>query len=399
MFKTFKTILIMGILFIPFLVYADNGIGGGLIGGGEVIIGWREIASQDVVRPRTIITDIGTITDNNDGSIRLYFASSDLASNKFLRKDQNDTSTYSYDFGGGGIEVPNSASLPATCTVGQIYMDTDATSGQRIYACQSANTWTLQGDGGGGGGTPGGLDTQVQFNDASSFGGDSGLTYNKTTDLLSGVSLNFSGTATSDVVDAKYIEYSSGGVVTVRDGLTVNGNIIEQNAYYQYILLPESATLDDGNPPAITVIESTGTGTARFRVADFDATTDEILYWTFVVPDDMASGNWFADVSWYSNDVGPNETCFWELAISATTEADVDTPAEQAAGTSQTASEDVNETEANRLMQTTITISNLDSVAAGDVVTIVFNRDANNASDDLSSDARLISVRLRIPRG
>lgn len=38
---------------------------------------------------------------------------------------------------------------------------------------------------GSGGGTPGGSDTQVQFNDSSAFGGDAGLTYNKTTDTLS----------------------------------------------------------------------------------------------------------------------------------------------------------------------------------------------------------------------
>ena len=37
---------------------------------------------------------------------------------------------------------------------------------------------------GGGGGTPGGSDTQVQFNDGGTFGGDAGLTYNKTTDEL-----------------------------------------------------------------------------------------------------------------------------------------------------------------------------------------------------------------------
>lgn len=38
---------------------------------------------------------------------------------------------------------------------------------------------------GGGGGTPGGLDTQVQFNDASAFGGDAGLVYVKATNVLS----------------------------------------------------------------------------------------------------------------------------------------------------------------------------------------------------------------------
>lgn len=39
--------------------------------------------------------------------------------------------------------------------------------------------------GGGGSGTPGGSNTQVQFNDSGSFGGDSGLTYNKATNTLS----------------------------------------------------------------------------------------------------------------------------------------------------------------------------------------------------------------------
>jgi hypothetical protein len=37
---------------------------------------------------------------------------------------------------------------------------------------------------GGGAGTPGGADTQVQFNDGGAFGGDAGLTYNKTTNAL-----------------------------------------------------------------------------------------------------------------------------------------------------------------------------------------------------------------------
>ncbi len=35
-----------------------------------------------------------------------------------------------------------------------------------------------------GGSTPGGSDTQVQFNDATAFGGDAGMVYNKTTDVM-----------------------------------------------------------------------------------------------------------------------------------------------------------------------------------------------------------------------
>lgn len=41
--------------------------------------------------------------------------------------------------------------------------------------------------------SPGGLTTQVQFNDSSAFGGDAGLTYNKTTDSLTAL-----GTTTAD---------------------------------------------------------------------------------------------------------------------------------------------------------------------------------------------------------
>ena len=52
---------------------------------------------------------------------------------------------------------------------------------------------------GGGGGTPGGSDTQVQFNDGGAFGGDAGLVYDKTTNKL---------TAGGD------IEFNDGGTYT-----------------------------------------------------------------------------------------------------------------------------------------------------------------------------------------
>jgi hypothetical protein len=87
-----------------------------------------------------------------------------------------------------------------------------------------------------GGGTPGGTDTQVQFNDGgSTFGGDSGLTYNKTTDNLtvlgnlvigtSGKGIDFSatpGTGTSELL-ADYEEGTFTPVVTGSTSGTVNG--------------------------------------------------------------------------------------------------------------------------------------------------------------------------------
>jgi hypothetical protein len=55
-----------------------------------------------------------------------------------------------FDLDGGTLEVPNSTSLPGTCTPGQVYVDTDATSGQRFHYCDSTNTWQALGGGGSG---------------------------------------------------------------------------------------------------------------------------------------------------------------------------------------------------------------------------------------------------------
>jgi len=46
-------------------------------------------------------------------------------------------------------------------------------------------TWAPGGNGGGGNGTPGGANTQVQFNNEGNFGGDAGFTYNSVTNVLS----------------------------------------------------------------------------------------------------------------------------------------------------------------------------------------------------------------------
>lgn len=67
------------------------------------------------------------------------------------------------------------------------------------------------GSGGGGSTSPGGSDTQVQFNDGGAFGGDSGLTFNKTTNLLT------VGASTGDGGQAKVfgdINLDDGGTFT-----------------------------------------------------------------------------------------------------------------------------------------------------------------------------------------
>lgn len=60
--------------------------------------------------------------------------------------------------------------------------------GTNGYVLQTDGTgnlsWTAQTGNGGGNGSPGGANTQIQFNDSGVFGGDSGFTYNKNTNTL-----------------------------------------------------------------------------------------------------------------------------------------------------------------------------------------------------------------------
>lgn len=59
-------------------------------------------------------------------------------------------------------------------------------------------TWAAGGNGGGNG-SPGGANTQVQFNDSGNFGGDSGFTYDKNTNLLTVGNLTVTGVINGDV--------------------------------------------------------------------------------------------------------------------------------------------------------------------------------------------------------
>lgn len=87
-----------------------------------------------------------------------------------------------------------------------------------VTADDEAGSVTIDAAGGAGGGTPGGADTQVQFNDGGSFGGDTGLTYNKTTDTLTvgtGAGIVVSHSVKSDASDGLLVEASNGTDVGV----------------------------------------------------------------------------------------------------------------------------------------------------------------------------------------
>ena len=109
-------------------------------------------------------------------------------------------------------------------------------------------TWTQGGNGGGGNGTPGGANTQVQFNDGGSFGGDSGFTYDKNTNTLH--------------VDNISAGVGGFGNITTNSNIVANGNVtasyfIGNGSQLTDIVAVSAVTANtvvDNNQPNITSV-------------------------------------------------------------------------------------------------------------------------------------------------
>jgi hypothetical protein len=133
----------------------------------------------------------------------------------------------------GRLNIPNSATLPSTCTTGDQYMDSDATSGQRLYLCESTDTWALQGDGGGGASLE---TTDIDtFSELDTIVADVSLTHNGLIDtyseintIVADVTLTHNGLIDTfselDAVVADQTLVHSGSNIATATALAANGS-------------------------------------------------------------------------------------------------------------------------------------------------------------------------------
>jgi hypothetical protein len=165
------------------------------------------------------------------------------------------------------------------------------------------------------------------------------------------------------------------------------------------IILPiGAADLPDGSAsnaaPDIRKVKSSASAPSPyFKHALFDASTKEQLYWSFRMPADYASGPVLKVQFKMASAVTGNVIVEGRLAAITPGDAtDADAKAFAAANTSSATA--VPATTAGKVGEISLTLTNADSLAAGDFVVAYLARDAANGSDTAAGDMEVVAVAL-----
>jgi hypothetical protein len=153
---------------------------------------------------------------------------------------------------------------------------------------------------------------------------------------------------------------------------------------------PGAAQFLAANFPAF--VRTAGTNYPVTALAyDASAATDEAAFWSFRAVN-YASGNLAVDIDWYA-DTATSGDVIWDVQIAAIT-PNTDTQDIETDGlaTANSVTDTHLGTTGQRLHRCSVTVSNLDSLAAEDDVWIRVARDGNNASDTLAGDALIVKV-------
>jgi hypothetical protein len=167
------------------------------------------------------------------------------------------------------------------------------------------------------------------------------------------------------------------------------------------ILLPIGAAIfPDGSSsnaaPAMQLVKSSaGAPTPYFLQLAFDATTDEMVFWQFVMPANYSSG--LTMIVFYKMTSATSGTVRFESFVQAVTPGDSQDVDADAFASSNSNGGTVPGT-AGYMTTISITLTNADSVAAGDFVTVRLSRDADASSggtDSATGDCEVIGVMLQ----
>lgn len=162
------------------------------------------------------------------------------------------------------------------------------------------------------------------------------------------------------------------------------------------ILTPGAAVLPDGSSsnvaPAIQIVKSSASNPPPYLLQlVFDAGTEEWATWQLRWPADYASAP-VAKVQ-YKMASATSGSVVWDVRLAAVTpgdSTDVDAKGFAAANTTTSAVAGT----AGHLVEASVTLTNADSVTAGDLVVVRVARAAASGSDDATGDAELVAVTI-----
>lgn len=135
-----------------------------------------------------------------------------------------------------------------------------------------------------------------------------------------------------------------------------------------------------------------GTNFPVFFWAFADSTQDDQMSTRFLAAN-YGSGNVSVIIDWYSRSGSTSGAVVWGAALSVLTPGDAQSIETDAFATENTQTTTVNGT-AKGLTRTTITVSNLDSLAANDSVELRITRRQSNGSDTMVGDACIVDVNV-----
>lgn len=155
----------------------------------------------------------------------------------------------------------------------------------------------------------------------------------------------------------------------------------------RFVGVPESAHFPASNFPQLTQVN-------QRPVLGYDAATSETAYWTSVAPQGLTGT--LTLVIFFIMASATSGNVIFRGAIEAVTPADaVDLDATTSFDTANSSGAVAAPATAGFLATATITLTNADSIAAGDYFRLSVDRDAANVSDTATGDAYVLAVEIR----
>lgn len=151
------------------------------------------------------------------------------------------------------------------------------------------------------------------------------------------------------------------------------------------LLSPEAARIPSSGGAIKTQVEGTN---VSYTVVDFDDTTDQSVFWQFIMPQSYDGGNFTLNLHSFAS--ATSGSALMDVEACVVEAGEVVDQALTSLGTITVAPDATT----NELVVDTDATNSLTGLAGGDMVILKLTRDADNASDTMTGDLRVTGLEL-----